>query len=149
MLALGLTLAACGTQQATTGVTRPDGEAPLGRPLGSSDAPASSPGGQSARSAARAFLTSYLQISYGHADLQTLRRATPALRRTLRAQAARVPPGVRKRTPRITELELRATQDGQLRAMATIDDGDIAPYLVFATLARRDGDWQAVALGGE
>lgn len=148
VIALSLTLAACGDQQAST-VTQPAGEVPLGRPLGPSDPPARSPGGPSARSAARAFLTSYLQISYGHAELQTLRRATPALRSTLRAQAARVPPGVRARQPRITALELRAIQGGQLRAMATVDDGDIAPYLIFATLARRDGRWQAVALGGE
>lgn len=141
---LSVSVAACGAQ--TTTVTQPPSDAALGRPIGG--APTRAAGGQAARTAARAFLNSYLQISYGNAPPEQLRSASRALRDRLRTQRARVPPGVRDRTPRIVALGLKADRDGRVRAIATVDDGDLAPYPLIATLERRDQRWVAVSVGG-
>ena len=95
-------------------------------------------------------LTSYLKVSYGRAKPTHLHNATSALRANLRAQQARVPEGVRNRRPRIVALRLEPVGDGRVRATATIDDGDVAPYPLFATLARSadGGRWLAVSVGG-
>lgn len=141
---LSVTVAACGTQ--TTTVTQPPRDAALGRPIGGTATRQA--GGQAARTAARAFVSSYLQISYGHAPPQRLRGASRSLRDRLRAQGARVPPGVRDRTPRIVALSLKPDRDGSVRAIATVDDGDLAPYPLIATLERHDQRWVAVSVGG-
>jgi hypothetical protein len=143
---LSASLTACGAP--TTTVTQPAGDAPLGRSIGA-DPPTSDPGDQDARAAARAFLSSYLAISYGQAQPSQLRAASRALRDRLRAQNARVPPGVRKRRARVVALRLKRTADGRVRAIATVDDGDLAPYPLFATLQRAGaGRWVAVSVGG-
>jgi len=141
-------LAACDGDTVT--VTQPASTAPLGRQIGRGDTPRAGAGGAPARSAARAFLTSYLKVSYGRAKPTHLHNATSALRANLRAQQARVPEGVRNRRPRIVALRLEPVGDGRVRATATIDDGDVAPYPLFATLARSadGGRWLAVSVGG-
>jgi len=143
---LGVSLTACGENTSTA--TRPASDAPPGRPIGG-NSPTSSPGGQDAGGAARAFRSSYLAISYGQAPPSQLRGASRALRERLRAQDARVPPGVRDRRPRVVALRLRRIADGRVRAIATVDDGDLAPYPLFATLQRASaGRWIAVSVGG-
>jgi hypothetical protein len=146
-LVLAAWLAACGTQpKAVTRSSRDD--AALGRIIGRSPRTTDARG-DNARAAARAFLTSYLDVSYGRAEPGELRSATRALREGLRAEHARVPAGVRNRRPRIAALHLEAIGDRRLRATATVDDGDVAPYPLFATLARRTGGrWVAVSVGG-
>jgi hypothetical protein len=141
------TLAACGGETRT--VTEPARTAPLGRPIGE-DRPALSGVDTTVRAAARAFLTSYLSVSYGRATPDGLRSASPALRERLAAQQARVPAGVRHRRPQIVALRLEAVGGGRVRATATIDDGDVAAYPLFVTLARerRGGRWVAVSVGG-
>ena len=148
-LALCLAASGCGgsdTPKVTTAVS----DDSLGRPIGGTQPPASpSAGGNDARQAARAFLTSYLAVSYGRAKPGALRNATPALRDRLRTQAARVPPGVENRRPRVVALRLESVAAGQVRATATVDDGDVAPYPLFATLQRQAGDrWIATTVGG-
>ena len=60
-----------------------------------------------------------------------------------------MPPGVRNRSPRVIALRLEAAGDGRVRAAATVNDGDVAPYPLFATLAHTaDGRWVAVSVGG-
>ena len=144
VVALSAVVAACGGETKT--VTQPAETAPLGRPIGGEKRP--EPGGKDARAAAHAFLTSYLAISYGQEKPDRLRNATAALRDRLRAQNPRVPPGVAKRRPKVIALRLEAVGDGRVRATGTVDDGDVAPYPLFATLARRDGRWVAVSVGG-
>ena len=144
--AAAIGVAACGDD--TTTVTEPASTAPLGRPIGGGTTPAANAGGAKARAAAHAFLTSYLNISYGRAKPNTLRNASQALRDRQRAQQARVPEGVRDRRPRIIALHLEAVSDGYVRATETVDDGDVAAYPLFATLARRGGRWIAVSVGG-
>ena len=143
---LGIWLSACGGETKT--VTQPASTAPLGRPIGGQSRHGAA-GETDARAAARAFLTSYLAISYGHAKPDELRGASRALRDRLRAQNPRVPPGVRNRRPRVIALHVKAVSDGRVRATATVDDGDVAPYPLFATLAKRSsGRWIAVSVGG-
>jgi hypothetical protein len=138
---LSVSLTACGEPAKT--VTQPASDAPLGRRIGGD------PGGHDARSAARAFLSSYLAISYGQAQPSQLRAASRALRERLRAHNARVPPGVRNRRPRVVALRLKRTGDGRVRAIVTVNDGDLAPYPLFATLQRASsGRWVAVSVGG-
>jgi len=139
-------LAACGGETKT--VTQPASTAPLGRPIGGTAKPNSADADVKARYAARAFLTSYLNVSYGRAKPDELRNASKALRDSQRAQQPRVPEGVRNRRPRIVALRLEAIGDGRVRATATVDDGDVAPYPLFATLARSGGRWLAVSVGG-
>lgn len=124
-------------------------DASLGRPIGGSRTTA--PGATAdadAEAAARTFFRSYLAVSYGRAPARELHNATASLRRGLRAQNPRVPPGVRDLTPRLASLRLEPLAQGRLRATATVDDGDVAPYPLFATLARRDGRWLALSVGG-
>jgi hypothetical protein len=143
---LSVSLTACG--EPTRTATQPVSDAPLGRPIGGPP-PTTDDGGPDARRAARAFLTSYLQISYGQAQPSQLRAASRALRKRLRTQNARVPPGVRKRRPRVVALRLTSTGDGGVRAIATVGDGDLAPYPLFATLQRAStGHWVAISVGG-
>lgn len=147
LVAIAFGLAGCDGDTVT--VTQPASTAPVGRPIGG-DPSRTSVSGVKARSAARAFLTSYLKVSYGRAKPTQLHNATSALRASLRAQQARVPEGVRNRRPRIVALRLEPVGDGRVRATATVDDGDVAPYPLFATLARSadDGRWLAVNVGG-
>jgi hypothetical protein len=148
VVAIVLSLASAGCGARTQTATQPSTSAPLGRPIGAGSH-ADDVGGRSARAAAQAFLTSYLAVSYGRARPDALRSASAALRERLRAQAPRVPPGVRHRRPRLIALRLQPAGDGRLRATATVDDADIAPYPLFATLARRAGGrWVAVSVGG-
>ena len=142
-----LALLACGAETKT--VTEPASTAPLGRPIGGGTrAPAITD--TKARAAARAFLTSYLNVSYGRARPDALRNASKALRDSQAEQQARVPEGVRDRRPRIVALRLEPIGDRRVRATATVDDGDVARYPLFATLARSAGDgrWVAVSVGG-
>lgn len=128
--------------------TTPRADDSLGRPIGGQPPAADGVNGD-ARAAARAFLTSYLAVSYGRAKSGTLRSATASLRDRLRAQAPRVPPGIENRRPKVVALRLESVADGQVRATATVDDGDVAPYPLFATLARQPGGrWFAVTVGG-
>ena len=141
-------VAAAGCGGDTKTVTKPASTTPLGRPIGGDGRQAAGPGHGAARAAARAFLTSYLNVSYGRADTSELRNASKALRDSQRAQRARVPEGVRNRRPRIIALHLDAIGDGRVRATATVDDGDVAAYPLFATLARSGGRWIAISVGG-
>ena len=60
-----------------------------------------------------------------------------------------MPPGVENRRPRVVALRLESVAAGQVRATATVDDGDVAPYPLFATLQRQAGDrWIATTVGG-
>lgn len=138
-------LTACGERTKT--VTQPASTAPLGRTIGGATPPRQA-GGTSARKAAHAFFQSYLEISYGQRRPDQLRRASDSLRRSLRAQNARVPPGVRNLHPQVTALRLTPAGNGRLHAAATVEDGDVTPYPIFATLARdRSGAWVATSLG--
>ena len=146
LIAATLTLSACGSDATTS--TSADRDS-LGRPIGGQQPTARGAGGLQARAAARAFLTSYLAVSYGRAKPGELRNATRALRDRLRAQAARVPPGIRQRRPNVIALRVDPVADGQVRATATVEDGDVAPYPLFATLERQAGDrWIVTTVGG-
>ena len=146
VLATAFALVACGGEKATS--TAPD-RGSLGRPIGGQQPSVRGAGDRDARAAARGFLTSYLAVSYGHAEPGELRNATRSLRDRLRAQAARVPPGIRRRRPKVIALRLESVTDGQVRATATVDDGDVAPYPLFATLIQQSGGrWVAVTVGG-
>lgn len=140
-------LASCGAATTTT-VTQPTGTAPLGRPIGGVDRRPPSLTDMQARDAARTFLVSYLDISYGRAQPDELRGASAALRDALAAQQARVPEGVRGRRPRVVSLRLEPVGDRRARATASVDDGDVAPYPLFVTLARTGAGWVAVSVGG-
>lgn len=144
VLAAAFALVACGGEKATS-----DDRGSLGRPIGGQQPAVRSADDRDARAAARAFLTSYLAVSYGRARPGDLRNATRSLRDRLRAQAARVPPGIRQRRPKVIALRVESVADGQVRATATVDDGDVAPYPLFATLVRQPGGrWLAVTVGG-
>jgi hypothetical protein len=118
----------------------------FGRPIGPPK-PAER-GDLEVRAAARTFFTTYLAISYGRAKPGTLRGATAALREQLRVQGARVPPAIKDRRPRLAALRVEPVGGGLARATATIDDGDVAPYPLFATLRRVAGRWLVVSVGG-
>ena len=138
-----------GDRGATTTTVSSDRAPALGRPIGgSASARPQRAANAGADAAARAFFRSYLAISYGRAKPEQLRNATAALRETLRDQNARVPVGVEDLRPRIVSVRLEAIGDGRVRATGTVDDGDVAPYPLFATLARIGERWVAVSVGG-
>jgi hypothetical protein len=139
-------MVSCGDETKT--VTQPASTAPLGRPIGGPDA-APARADARARPAARSFLTSYLDVSYGRAKPDALRNAAKSLRESISAQQARVPQGVRNRRPRVVSLRLEPAGTGRVHAIASIDDGDVAPYPLFATLTRTGaGRWVAISVGG-
>ena len=134
--------------ESTTSVSSDPAPA-LGRPIGGSASARPEPlANAGASTAARAFFRSYLAVSYGRAKPEQLRNATAALRETLRDQNARVPVGVEDLRPRIVSVRLEAIGDGRVRATGTVEDGDVAPYPLFATLARIGERWVAVSVGG-
>lgn len=135
----------CGSSSTTATVTQA-ADAPLGRPIGAGN-PADRPDPE-VRSAARTFFVSYLAVSYGRAKPSDLRGSTTALRDQLEAQGARVPPAVRARHPKLAALRIEPVGGGLARATATVDDGDVAPYPLFATLRTVAGRWLVVSVGG-
>jgi len=138
-----------GSGETTTTTVNSDRVPALGRPIGgSTSARPQPPANAGAAAAARAFFGSYLAVSYGRAKPEQLRNATAALRETLRDQNARVPVGVEDLRPRIVSVRLEAIGDGRVRATGTVEDGDVAPYPLFATLARIGERWVAVSVGG-
>lgn len=145
VLVAGVLLAGCG-DSATNAPTHATPDGPLGRPIGPGTPAAR--GDPEVRAAARTFFTSYLAISYGRASPGGLRGATRALRDQLRAQGARVPPGVRARRPKLAALRIEPVGGRLARATATVDDGDVAPYPLFATLRSVSGRWVVVSVGG-
>jgi hypothetical protein len=144
-LAALLAIAGCGDSSAPSPRAQSD-TTPLGRSIGAPKP--STRGNPEVRAVARTFFTTYLAISYGRAGADSLRGASAALREQLRTQGARVPPGVAKRRPRVAALRVEPVGSGLARATATVDDGDVAPYPLFATVRSVRGRWVVVSVGG-
>lgn len=111
------------------GVQRPPSQA-----VASADVPR-------ARSAARAFLRSYLPVLYGRGRPAGIEGVVPQLRRSLR-EARRVPRRIRDRRPRLTRLDAQPQAPTSVLMTATVDDGVVAPFRLIFTVERQpDGRW--------
>lgn len=94
-----------------------------------------------ARSAARAFLRSYLPVLYGRGRPDGIEGVVPQLRRSLR-EARRVPRRIRDRRPRLTRLDAQPQAPTSVLMTATVDDGVVAPFRLIFTVERQpDGRW--------
>jgi hypothetical protein len=101
-----------------------------------------------ADNAARRFLRGYLAAVYGRGTIDEIPASTPQLREGLRRQHDRVPPAQRARHPHVARLVLTAAGAEALRGLATVDDGDLAPYPLPFTIARdRAGHWRVTSVG--
>jgi hypothetical protein len=94
-----------------------------------------------ARRVARTFLAGYLRFAYGRAPAASVRAVTPALRRQLKRERARVTPVERRRRPRVVSLTALGQARPVVVATALIDDGGIASYEVRMTLHEARAGW--------
>src|SRR5947209_2845833 len=99
-----------------------------------------------ARQVAERFLAGYLPFAYGRASAATVAGVTPALRRQLLREPARVPPAERRRRPRVVSLQLVGTTPGFVVATAIIDDGGLTTYRLRFALQRESGGWAVSSL---
>jgi len=100
--------------------------------------------------AADLFLTGYLGYLYGHAPIAAIEGATPALLRSLRAQPARISPGMLGRRPHVVALRGTPAASGLLGVSALVNDGGVVDYSIGLRLAPHRGRLLASALeGGE
>jgi hypothetical protein len=89
--------------------------------------------------AADLFLTGYLGYLYGHAPVAAIEGATPALLRSLRAQPARMSPGMLGRRPRVVALRSSPATAGLLGVSALVNDGGVVDYSIGLHLALHRG----------
>jgi len=105
-------------------------------------APLSGPA--AARRAALAFTNSYLDYTYGHANVSQLRALTPELQAAIAANPPRVPATIQALHPRIATLALTPHHPGW-QADANITDGQNT-YQVISLIGRIHREWLVVAL---
>ena len=91
--------------------------------------------------AARRFLVSYLPVLYGRRAARTIVDADAHVRAEL-AAVTRSPRAPRNRHPRIRRLISHAQSDGEVIAIALIDDEVHRPYQLVCQLRDRDGRWR-------
>ena len=101
-------------------------------------------GPTTARQAALAFTTSYLDYTYGHATPSQLHDLTPQLRATITANPPRVPATMHALHPRIATLALTPHHPAW-QADANVTDGQDT-YQVIGLVGRIHGEWLVVAL---
>jgi hypothetical protein len=87
------------------------------------------------------FLRTYVAFLYGRANAAQLEGATSDLRRALRHARLRVPPGRSERVPQIARVGVVRQTPVVVQVTATVDDGDVAPYLVTAFVELRNDRW--------
>jgi hypothetical protein len=98
-----------------------------------------------AREAGQRFLRGYVAFLYGRRDANELEGASADLRRArVRVSAARG-----ARTPTIIDLRAVAQAPTVVQVTATVDDGDLAAYLVTAFVERRAGCWLVTHVGDD
>ena len=95
--------------------------------------------------AARRFLVSSLPVLYGRRSARTIVDADAHVRAEL-AAVARGPRAPRNRHPRISRLTSHAQSDGDVIAIALIDDGVQKPYQLVCQLRDRHGHWRVSEL---
>jgi hypothetical protein len=102
-----------------------------------------------AREAGQRFLRGYVAFLYGRRDANELEGASADLRRSLRRARVRVSPARGARTPTIIDLRAVAQAPTVVQVTATVDDGDLAAYLVTAFVERRAGCWLVTHVGDD
>ena len=102
-----------------------------------------------AREAGQRFLRGYVAFLYGRRDADELEGASADLRRSLRRARVRVPPARLSRTPTVVDLRVVLQAPTVVQVTATVDDGDLAAYLVTASLERRAGRWLVTHVGDD
>jgi hypothetical protein len=113
-------------------LTRPRPAAPLSGPV-------------AARRAALAFTNSYLDYTYGHANVSQLRDLTPELQAAIAANPPRVPATIQALHPRIATLALTPHPPGSWLAETNVTDGQNT-YQVISLIGRIHREWLVVAL---
>jgi hypothetical protein len=93
------------------------------------------------RRVAKRFLAGYLPFAYGRGRALAVRGVTPALRRQLLRQRARLTPAERRQHPRVVSLQTVGTTPMFVVATAVIDDGGVATYRLRFTLQGGAGRW--------
>lgn len=101
------------------------------------------------QSAARAFLTGYLAVTYGKpgATVQAITHAATPLKAQLRAQGGRVTPLQRASTPRIADLAVISDTPSTGTATARITDSSRPGYPLILRLQQTPGGWLVVRIG--
>ena len=94
-----------------------------------------------ARRVAERFLAGYLPLAYGRGSASAVSGVTPAMRRQLLRQGARLTPAERRRRPRVMSLQTVGTTPAFVVATAAIDDGGVATYHLRFTLQGGGGRW--------
>jgi hypothetical protein len=100
-----------------------------------------------ARRVAERFLAGYLPFAYGRGSALAVRGVTPALRRQLLRDRARLTPVERRRRPRVLALQTVGTTPAFVVATAVIDDGGVTTYRLRFTLQREASRWAVSTVG--
>lgn len=95
-----------------------------------------------ARNVGERFLRTYVAFLYGHISAVGLDGATADVGRALRHSRVRVPPARGERTPAIVRVRAFRQAPSVVQVAATVDDGDVAPYVVTAYVELRHGRWR-------
>jgi hypothetical protein len=96
---------------------------------------------------AERFLAGYLPFAYGRGSALAVRGVTPALRRQLLRDRARLTPVERRRRPRVLALQTVGTTPAFVVATAVIDDGGVTTYRLRFTLQREASRWAVSTVG--
>jgi hypothetical protein len=94
-----------------------------------------------ARGVGERFLVGYLRFAYGRGSALAVSGATPALRRQLLRQRARLTPVERRGRSRVVSLQTIGTTPTFVVVRAVIDDGGVATYRLRFTLEHGGGRW--------
>lgn len=103
-------------------------------------------GGGGPLAAARAFLYSYLEVSYGQASPRALRGASANLRAGFERNPPHVIAPVTGREARVVKLRVQAAAPGRSVAVATVSDGE-SEYAVMLRLVRNPRGWLVTGVG--
>ncbi len=103
--------------------------------------PVSTAAMRDARRVAERFLAGYLPFAYGRGSALPVGDVTPALRRQLLRDRARLTPVERRRRPRVLSLQTVGTTPAFVVATAVIDDGGVVTYRARVTLQREASRW--------
>ena len=96
--------------------------------------------------AARRFLAGYLAYTYGRRSARRIASASAQLRRRLAAHPPRVPPGERRRRPRVVLVQSNAVGRVRAELAAVVRDG-ARRYTVPLELTRGRAGWKVTAVG--
>lgn len=102
--------------------------------------------GNNPRTAAQAFVSSYVPYLYEQGEASAIHSASPELMHQLETDRSRPAPAQSARRPRISDLQLQQQSPDVAQAFCQVDDGVRGGYPIRMHLMYQSGQWQVVSL---